>query len=304
MAMIATTIKTSTSVTPRPARLARKRFFTAENVCWLKLIPDDFLFMGSSSFNAVESPRFAVRAVARELVGLSFAMSWTDETERVPPGVRGSSFEISITRELVEPARAGPAVVGTKRFDRVTHADERGASLANARAVALSHTQDRDRAEHTDHHQERAHSAEHEQAPEPPAAFPRESDPPLAGEASGRGHHWTSSFIWMSGIKMAMAMKPTTPPSNTIIRGSSKLVSATTRVSTSASYARLTFSSMASSWPVFSPTVIMCVTMGGKTRARLSGSAMLSPPRIEPIASLITLSSRAFSSTWRPISMA
>ena len=40
----------------------------------------------------------------------------------------------------------------------------------------------------------------------------------------------TSSFIWMSGIKMAMAMKPTTPPSSTIISGSSKLVSATTRV--------------------------------------------------------------------------
>jgi hypothetical protein len=108
--------------------------------------------MGSSSFYAVESARFAVRTVARELVGLSFAMSWTDETERVPPSVRGSIFEISITLELVEPARTAATVVCTKRVDRVAHADQRGASLTNARAVAFAHAQDGDRAEHT-HHQ-------------------------------------------------------------------------------------------------------------------------------------------------------
>ena len=38
-----------------------------------------------------------------------------------------------------------------------------------------------------------------------------------------------------------------------------------------------TFSSICSSWPLFSPTAIMCVTIGGKLPLRLSGSAMLSP---------------------------
>src|SRR6185369_4245138 len=244
MAMIATTIKTSTSVTPRRERLSCKRFIMlhvlgdtqwAENVRRLRLIPDGFVFMGSSSFNAVESTRFAVRAITGELIGLSFAMGWADETERVPPSVRGSIFEVSITREFVEPARAASAVICAKRVDRAAHADQRGARLANARTVALPHAQDGDRAEHAAHHQNRADSPEHEQAAQPATPFPGESDPPLAGETSRRDHHWTNSFIWINGIKMAMAMKPTTPPRSTIINGSSRLVSATTRVSTSAS---------------------------------------------------------------------
>src|SRR3954471_18856433 len=142
IAMIATTIKTSTSVTPRRERLPNKRACMVENDRRLKLIPDDFVFMGSSSFYAVESARFTVRTVARELVGFSFAMSWTDETERMPPSVRGSIFEISIARELVESARTPTAVVRTKCVDRVAHADQGCASLTNAGAVALSHAQD------------------------------------------------------------------------------------------------------------------------------------------------------------------
>jgi hypothetical protein len=48
----------------------------------------------------------------------------------------------------------------------------------------------------------------------------------------------------------------------------------------------------------------MWVTIGGKAPLFRSGSAMLCPPRIEPIASPTTSCNRAFSSTWRPISMA
>src|SRR4051812_21949666 len=104
--------------------------------------------MGSSSFYAVKSSRFAVRTVARELIGLSFAMGWTDETERMPPSVRGGFFEISITRELVEPARTATAVVCAEGVDRVAYGYQRGASLTHTRAVAFAHAQDGDRAEH------------------------------------------------------------------------------------------------------------------------------------------------------------
>jgi hypothetical protein len=151
--------------------------------------------MGSSSFYAVQSSRFAVRTIARELIGLSFATGWADETERMPPSVRGSVFEISITRELVEAARTITAVVCTKSVDCVANADQRGASLTDARAVAFTHTQDRDRAEHPNHDQDRTDSPEHEQAAQAGATLPREADPSLAGEASCRGHHWTNSFI-------------------------------------------------------------------------------------------------------------
>ena len=71
-------------------------------------------------------------------------------------------------------------------------------------------------------------------------------------------------FICTSGMMMAMAMNATMPPITTMIRGSSKLVSVVMRVSTSASYARLTFCSICSSCPLFSPTAIMWVTIGGK----------------------------------------
>jgi hypothetical protein len=136
----------------------------AENVRRLGLIPDGFVFMGSSSFNAVESTRFAVRAITGELISLSFAMSRTSETERVPPSVRGSIFEVSITREFVEPAGAAPAVICAKRVDRVAHADEGGSRLANTRTVALSHAQDGNGTEHSGHDQDRPDSPEHEQA--------------------------------------------------------------------------------------------------------------------------------------------
>src|SRR6187431_1077973 len=191
MAMIATTIRTSTRVTPRSERFSRRRWRMtcalraprrAENDRRPKLIPVDFVFMGSSSFYAVQASWFAVRTVARELIGFSFAMSWTDETERMPPSVRGSFFEISITRELIEPARTAAGVVCAESVHRATYADQRGASLTNARAVTFANTQDGDRAQHTDHQQDRADSPEHEQAAQPGAAFPREANPSLADE--------------------------------------------------------------------------------------------------------------------------
>src|SRR3954470_17440003 len=138
--------------------------------------------MGSSSFNAVESTRFAVRTVAGELVSLPFAMSWADEAKRMPPSVRGSIFEISITRELVEIARTVAAVVGAKRVDRVAYADQRGASLTHARAVAFSHAQDGNRAEHREDEQDWSDAPQHQQPSEAPAPFPREANAPLAGE--------------------------------------------------------------------------------------------------------------------------
>ena len=68
-----------------------------------------------------------------------------------------------------------------------------------------------------------------------------------------------------------MAMKPTTLPIITMISGSRRLVRICTRFSTSVSYASATLSSMLSSCPLFSPIVIMCVTIGGKRPLRRSG---------------------------------
>jgi hypothetical protein len=134
----------------------------AESARCAELIVDNFVFMGSSSFYAVESARFAVRTVARELVGFSFAMTWANETERVSPRVGGSIFEISIAFELVEPARTTPAIVRAKCIDGVAHGDQRGSSLTHARAMPLSHAQDGDRAEHGDDDQNWANAAEHQ----------------------------------------------------------------------------------------------------------------------------------------------
>src|SRR6478735_6756487 len=79
-----------------------------------------------------------------------------------------------------------------------------------------------------------AHLAELDETPQASAPLPGEQDPAVVLALQDHGYS-TSSFICKSGIRIAIAMKPTAPPRATIMIGSSKLVSATTRVSTSAS---------------------------------------------------------------------
>ena len=66
-------------------------------------------------------------------------------------------------------------------------------------------------------------------AQEAPAALPREEDRLLALPAFAPSAHPAKLDIWMSGIRIEIAMKPTAPPMTTIISGSSRLVSVCTR---------------------------------------------------------------------------
>src|SRR5450755_1088412 len=148
MAMIATTISTSTSVTPRRPRRAFRRAsnFVDDSCASARLNCDDFVFMGSSSFYAIEPSGLAIRTVARELVSVSLAMSRTGEPKSVPPSIGGRFLEISIRRELVEAAWTTSVIVSAVRVDGAAHADQRGAGLPHARTVAFSHSQDGDEA--------------------------------------------------------------------------------------------------------------------------------------------------------------
>src|SRR5437868_3964587 len=81
---------------------------------------------------------------------------------------------------------------------------------------------------------DRAHPPQHEQTPQASPPLPGKQDATVVFALQDHGYS-TSSFICSRGIRIDIAMKPTAPPSATIMIGSSKLVSATTRVSTSAS---------------------------------------------------------------------
>jgi hypothetical protein len=114
--------------------------------------------MGSSSFYAVESAWFTVRAVARELVSFSLAASRANEPERVAPSVRRGFFEISIRGELVEPTRATSVVIGPIGVDSAADAEQGGARLPNTGTVTFSHAQNQDSSEHPTHQEDRANA--------------------------------------------------------------------------------------------------------------------------------------------------
>ena len=100
------------------------------------------------------------------------------------------------------------------------------------------------------------------------------------GPPVGRSH-CTKSFIWMSGIRIENAMKPTAPPMTTIISGSSRLVSACTW-SRPASRRRWRRSRASARAARSSRRPRSCASRSaGICPLRLSGSAMLSPSRIE-----------------------
>ena len=89
---------------------------------------------------------------------------------------------------------------------------------------------DRDRCEAAEEEDPRAPSSENPDETAP--LLPRKEDSGLVVAAGGHGlYHSMKSFIWMSGIRIANAMKPTAPPMTIIMSGSSRLVSAWTRVS-------------------------------------------------------------------------
>jgi len=125
-------------------------------------------------------------------------------------------------------------VIRQVRVDRSAGIENDRSSLSHACRPPLSIPDEQHETDHEAHEHRRTHSSDPQPADEAPSPFPGKEDAPVGGTSS-RSHQSTSWFIWIRGIRIAMAMNPTTPPSKTIITGSSKLVSATTLVSTSAS---------------------------------------------------------------------
>ena len=110
-------------------------------------------------------------------------------------------------------------------------------SLPNLPALLalLARTNHEDDTEHHHRADHRAHTRALQHAEHATTFLPGEE----YGFGSQRGQlgnlligYWTKSFIWISGIKIEKAMKPTAPPRMTMMSGSMRLVIAVTRVST------------------------------------------------------------------------
>src|SRR6185436_10892820 len=100
--------------------------------------------------------------------------------------------------------------------------------------MVLVHADQHQRAGEPEPQGDRANAPQLDETPKASAPLPGEQNASVVFALEDHGYS-TSSFICKSGIKIDMAMNPTAPPRATIMIGSSKLVSATTRVSTSAS---------------------------------------------------------------------
>src|SRR5690606_26037892 len=92
---------------------------------------------GPRSFDAVQAARFPVRAVARELVPLTFSPSRTNQPQGPPPSIDGDGFERCVVQNALEARRAGPVVVGEIRVERLPDTEQCSARFANARLALL-----------------------------------------------------------------------------------------------------------------------------------------------------------------------
>src|SRR5262249_28152036 len=118
--------------------------------------------------------------------------------------------------------------------DRCMHDREGRARRAHSRETALARPEQEEQDNHRRPGDERPRAGNAAPPPEATSPFPREEDR-LVLRTSSR-HDYPAKFdIWMSGMRIEIAMKPTAPPITTIISGSRRLVSICTRVSTSES---------------------------------------------------------------------
>jgi hypothetical protein len=151
------------------------------------------------------------------------------------PRVTGRLFEARVSvLQRGEPRRTAAIVVGHVRFNRGAHAQQRRAGAPDSRLTVLVQANQDQQGSDAQAERNGANPPHFDHAPQPAAPLPGEQDAAVVCALEDHGYS-TSSFICNSGIKIAMAMKPTAAPIATIMIGSSKLVKATTRVSTSAS---------------------------------------------------------------------
>src|SRR3972149_6519156 len=105
-----------------------------------------------------------------------------------------------------------------------------------------------------------------------------------------RGHPKNYRTTWLIsniGSNIESTTKSTTTPMNSTIIGSSSAVRPEMVVSTSLSYVSDTLASIPSSSPLFSPAVLICITMDGNAPLLLNGSDNGSPSLTRSFASSI-----------------
>lgn len=141
-------------------------------------------------------------------------------------------MHVSGVVELGKVGRAGAVVVGTPGHQRTMRIAERGPGGSHRGLVLLATAHEQDEDDSEDHQQHRAQARPAKRPEEPGSPLPREEHAALAALLGHLGSYCTKSFIWMSGMRMENAMKPTAAPMTTMIKGSSRLVIAWMRVST------------------------------------------------------------------------
>jgi len=104
------------------------------------------------------------------------------------------------------------------------------ASAPHTRRVTLTRANPEEERDDAAGEQDGAEPVQAEATQQPSSPLPREEDPPFS--ARPPHHHSTNWFIWMSGMRIAIAMNPTIAPITTMMIGSSRLVSVATLVST------------------------------------------------------------------------
>ena len=234
--MIVMTMTSSTSVKPRERRAARwpPLAFLAVRICF--------------SFNRGSLGRLTPRGralAARRLLRRSIRRNPRVLAARAAHAERAGPTRRAATRtgSLRTPDR--PAIQGTRdRGRRARRRSRRSCSVISAR-VARTFDDSRSRWLQRPRSPRRrtrraglASARAHEERAQAAPPLPREKDLRLVCRLPRTGpprHCCMKSFIWMNGIRIANAMNPTVPPMKTIMSGSSKLVSAETRVSTCAS---------------------------------------------------------------------
>jgi hypothetical protein len=160
-----------------------------------------------------------VRAGADDVEIVLVARRWATQSERIAPTVTRKFRPRAITRDRREiagaPAAMAKSVTTHELFDRLFRSPRRRTFLVRAPKSVTA---------------ENARRGEnHTRNP----ASPLKADGRCCERGSAREHHQgPKSFIWMRGMRMANAMKPTDPPITTIMSGSRRLVRACTLVST------------------------------------------------------------------------
>jgi hypothetical protein len=172
--------------------------------------------------------------------------TWARQSRQLTPCITQYLFALHVGRHILDASWTTTVVLRHERLHGAAGVVQAGPRLSNPGLTPLTRRNRHHGTEQHDKCQHRSQVTKTKPSPHPPMAFPREKNPRV-GYMLSCHDYCTSWFICMSGMRMASTIKPTLAPRKMIMTGSRSPVSAVTRVSTSASYARATFSSICSS---------------------------------------------------------